>query len=125
MLIIINTIKKQYPQLWDEYLVELVTDNIQVAYKSELELIDWIFEEGTPDHISKAEIINFLNYNFNVVCNDLNLDLKFDVDDEMFEDKSLWFKVKVFMTSEPDFFNAPVSGYASDDEKVNEDEIDI
>lgn len=114
-----NLVKEECPQLWDDYLTDLITKDIQKAYQSELNLIDWFFENGVPIHISKEEVVNFLNYNFNVVCKDLELDLSFEVNDKLFEDKSLWFKIKVFMTSEPDFFDNAVSGYASDDEQVD------
>lgn len=118
---VINIIKKQFPQLWDEYFVELVTDNIKVAYQSELNLINWFFEKGVPEHLTKEEIINFLNYNFNTVCKDLQLDLEYEIDDKIFEEKNYWFKAKVFMTTEPDFFDSPVSSYASDDEQIDLD----
>lgn len=120
---LVNIIKEELPQLWDEYMIELVTDNIKIAYQSELNLIDWFFEKGVPDHLTKEEVVNFLNYNFNVVSKDLGLDLHYKVDQELFEEKSTWFKVKVFMTSEPDFFDNAVSGYASEDEEVNYDEL--
>jgi ribonucleoside-diphosphate reductase beta chain len=116
---LINIIKRQYPQMWDEYFVELVTDNIKVAYQSELNLIDWFFENGVPKHLTKEEVVNFLNYNFNVVCKDLQLDLAYPVDEVLFAEKNEWFKVKVFMTTEPDFFDSPVSSYASDDEQID------
>ncbi len=122
---LINIIKSEHPQLWDEYLTELITENIQIAYQSELNLIDWFFKHGTPDHLTKEEVINFLNYNFNVVSNDLKLNLYFPVDDKLFEEKNIWFKIKVFMTTEPDFFDSPVSGYASDDEQVEIDNIEF
>jgi ribonucleoside-diphosphate reductase beta chain len=118
---VINIIKDEMPQLWDEYLEELITEHIQMAYKSELNLIDWFFEKGVPDHLTKEEVVNFLNYNFNIVSRDLKLKLAFAVDDKMFEDKNLWFKIKVFMTTEPDFFDSPVSGYASEEENVELD----
>ena len=120
---LINIIKSESPHLWDDYIVELITDNIKIAYQSELNLIDWFFEKGVPDHLTKEEVVNFLNYNFNVVSKDLGLDLHYKVDQELFEEKSTWFKVKVFMTSEPDFFDNAVSGYASEDEEVNYDEL--
>lgn len=122
---VINIIKKQYPQMWDEYFIELITDNIKVAYQSELNLIDWFFEKGTPEHLTKEEVINFLNYNFNVVSKDLELDLKYPVDEKLFEDRNLWFKIKVFMTTEPDFFDSAVSNYASDDEQIDLDKFEF
>lgn len=120
---LVNIIKNEYPQLWDEYLVELITDNIQVAYQSELNLIDWFFENGAPSHLTKEEVVNFLNYNFNIISKDLELPLAFPVDEELFEEKNAWFKTKVFMTTEPDFFDSAVSGYASEDEEVNMEEF--
>lgn len=122
---VVNIIKRQYPQMWDEYLVELITENIQIAYQSELNLIDWFFERGVPEHLTKEEVINFLNYNFNVVCRDLKIDLSFEVQDDLFNMKNAWFKTKVFMTTEPDFFDNAVSGYASDDEQIDTDNFNF
>lgn len=122
---VINIIKRQFPQMWDEYFVELVADNIKVAYQSELNLIDWFFENGVPSHLTKEEVVNFLNYNFNVVSKNLNLPLTFPVDEQLFEEKSSWFKAKVFMTTEPDFFDSPVSSYASDDEQTDIDNFNF
>lgn len=121
----INIIKKQHPQLWDEYFVELISDNIKMAYQSELNLIDWFFEKGVPDHLSKEEVINFLNYNFNTVSKDLGLDLEYTVNEKLFNEKNYWFKAKVFMTTEPDFFDSMVSGYSSDDEQVDLDSFEF
>jgi ribonucleoside-diphosphate reductase beta chain len=122
---VINIIKHQFPQMWDEYFVELVTDNIKVAYQSELNLIDWFFENGVPEHLTKKEVVNFLNYNFNTVCKDLELDLEFKVDIKLFNEKNSWFKAKVFMTTEPDFFDSMVSSYASDDETIDIDNFEF
>lgn len=122
---LINIIKSQFPQMWDEYFIELVTDNIKIAYQSELNLIDWFFEKGIPEHLTKKEVINFLNYNFNTVCKDLKLDLFYEIDEKLYNEKNSWFKTKVFMTTEPDFFDSAVSGYASDDEQIDIDNFEF
>jgi ribonucleoside-diphosphate reductase beta chain len=122
---LINIIKRQYPQLWDEDMIKLVSKNIEEAYTAEVKLISWFFEKGVPEHLSKEEVINFLNYNFNVVCGDLGLDIKYPVDMAMFKEKNEWFKVKVFMTSEPDFFDNAVSGYASEEEDVDINDFEL
>lgn len=116
---LINIIKEESPQLWDNYFEELVTKNIDAGYKAELNLIDWFFEQGVPSHLTKEEVINFLNYNFNVITNDLNINLSYDVDMELFEERNSWFKRMIFITSEPDFFDNAAGGYASEDEEVN------
>lgn len=122
---LINIIKEEHPTMWDEYMVELVTDNIKVAYQSELNLIDWFFENGTPEHLTKEEVINFLNYNFNVISKDLGLNLTYEVNEELYRERNEWFTVKVFTTSEPDFFDQAVSGYASEEEELDLDNFNF
>lgn len=122
---LVNIIKEEHPTMWDEYMVELVTDNIKVAYQSELNLIDWFFENGTPEHLTKEEVINFLNYNFNVISKDLGLNLTFEVNEELYRERNEWFTVKVFTTSEPDFFDQAVSGYASEEEELDLDNFNF
>lgn len=120
---VINIIKREHPQLWDEYLAELVSDNIQMAYDSELKLIDWFFEKGVPEHITKEEVVNFLGYNFNTITRDLGLNITFPFSEELYDNKNAWFKRKVFITTEPDFFDNAGGGYASDDEETTTEAI--
>lgn len=117
---LINIVKEQYPELWEEYLIELVSKNIQMAYEAELNLINWFFEEGVPEHLTKEEVINFLNYNFNTICKDLKLDLKFDYDEVLYTEKNEWMTLKLYST-EPDFFDNAVGGYSDTDEEVDLD----
>lgn len=119
---LINIIKKEYPELWDEYVVEFVGKNIQMAYDTELRLIDWFFENGVPEHLTKEEVVNFLNYNFNIVTKDLEIDIKYPVDENMYNEKNAWMLVKAH-SREPDFFHSAVGNYSSDDEEINTDSI--
>lgn len=82
---LVNIIKEEHPNLWDEYLVDLVSKNIRMAYDTELRLLDWFFENGVPSHITKEEVVNFLNYNFNGISKALKLEkeLPFIYDREM------------------------------------------
>lgn len=115
---VINIIKREQPQLWEEYLIDLVEKNLQMAYETELGLIDWFFEKGVPSHITKEEVINFLNYNFNVISKDLELSITFDFDEKLYNEKSEWMMLKLH-SSEPDFFDMAPGAYSSYDEEVN------
>ena len=121
---IINIIKEEYPQLWEDYLIDLISKNLNVAYNTELRLIDWFFENGVPDHLTKEEVINFLNYNFSIIAKDLELDSQFNYDKKLFEEKNEWFIIKLKST-EPDFFDAPVGGYASEKEVIDIDKFEF
>lgn len=116
---VINVIKKEHPQLWDEYLIELVADNIEMAYNSELKLIDWFFEQGIPGHLTREEVVNFLGSNFNTIAKDLGLEIRFPFDEKLYEEKNAWFKQEVFISTEPDFFDNATGGYASEQKNIN------
>lgn len=121
---LINIIKKEYPSLWEEYLIDLVSKNIQMAYDTELRLIDWFFENGVPEHLTKEEVVNFLGYNFNTICKDLELDVRFEYNDDLYREKNEWMILKLHST-EPDFFDNAVGGYSSEDEEINIDDFEF
>jgi len=116
---LIAIIKNQKPHLWDDYLVDLIQKNIRAAYKAELNLIDWFFEDGEPKHISKGEVINFLNFNMKTVNDDLGLGLRFKYDEKMYNKKNSWMMSKIISPSEVDFFDSPVGGYNLDNEEID------
>lgn len=122
---IINIIKKESPQLWDEYLVELIEKDIKESYKAEKKMIDWFFEKGVPDHLTKEEVLNFLNYNLEQVSRDLKLGIHFKYDAQMYEEQNKWFMEKISTAGEPDFFDNAAGGYASDDAEVDIDNFEF
>lgn len=120
---VINIIKEEKPNLWNEYLEELVTKNIKMAYNAERNLIEWFFEKGVPEHLSKAEVVNFLNYNFNKICKDLKLGISYDVDAKMYEEKNSWFMVRISGATNSDFFMNESGNYADEEEEVDMDDF--
>lgn len=122
---LINIIKDECPQLWNDYLIELVEKNIKMAYDTELKLIDWFFEKGVPDHLTREEVVNFLKYNFSIISSDLGLELSFDYDEKMYEEKNHWMMEKVLAPINPDFFDNNVGGYSDNDEDVDIEDFDF
>jgi len=122
---VINIIKKESPQLWADYLVELVEKNILAAHDAELKLIDWFFEKGVPEHLTKEEVINFLNFNFAQIVQDLELDISFPYDEKMYEERNLWMMEEITTQIEPDFFDNAVGGYSSTDEQIDLDNFEF
>lgn len=119
---LINIIKKENANLFDFELKDFVEENILKAHKAETELVDWIFEKGYPDHLNKFEVINFVNKNFNQVCEDMEISLRFPVDEDYYEKFNSWM-MQAIMPTEPDFFDNPVGGYSSVEEEITEDII--
>lgn len=120
---LINIIKSENPKLWDDTLERLIKKDIGEAYKNEIKLVDWIFEEGIPDHLTREEVVNFISYNFSIIANDLGLPLKFTFDEKLYEERNSWF-MTILKPAEPDFFVVPVGGYSSVEEDILEEELE-
>ena len=116
---LINIVKEENPQIWDEYLVDLVTKNIDMAYRTELRLIDWFFEKGCPEHLTREEVVNFLNYNFTTITKSLGINKQYKYDETIYREQNEWFTVKTTAPVSPDFFDNAVGGYAHEEEEVN------
>ena len=116
---LIDTVKEESPEVWDDYLKELVEKNIDMAYQTELQIIDWIFEKGVPSHITKEEVINVLNYNFKKISDDLELELSYNYDKQIYEDKNAWFFIATKSPITPDFFDGNAGGYSGEKEEIN------
>jgi ribonucleoside-diphosphate reductase beta chain len=121
---LINIIKKQHPQLWDDTMMRLIKKDLKSAYINELKLTNWIFEQGVPDHLTKEEVVNFISYNFNIIARDLEIPVKFEYDKKIYEEKNSWMASILATPGEPDFFDAPVGGYAATDEEESEGDLD-
>lgn len=120
---LINIIKEEHPQVWDEYLIEHISDNIKESYDAERKIIDWFFEEGVPDHLTKEEVVNFLNYNFHELDKDLRLNLGYDYDRELFEEKNNWFNIRINGLTNSDFFVAEIGNYSGEKEEIDLEEF--
>lgn len=118
---LINIIKEEYPQLWEEYLIDLVAKNLNMALTTELKLIDWFFEKGVPSHLTKEEVINFLMFNFKTISDDLGIDMGYKYNKELYNEVNSWMMLKLYSTTTVDFFDNAVGGYASEDQKINLD----
>lgn len=115
---LVNIIKGEEPDLWNAYLEELVAKSIQQSYTAELRLIDWFFEHGVPEHLTKEEVVNFLNYNFAELCHDLGIGLNYEVDEDLFKEKNLWMMVRLSGSTNSDFFNNETGNYSNMEELI-------
>lgn len=118
---LINIIKKENPEWFDDAMEDKVRRNVQKAYIAELEVLDWIFEEGELDFISKQEIIEYLKYRFNKSLNQIGYKNEFVLDEKLLE-KSNFLDVQLTASTSFDFFNEKSTDY-SQNTAFNEEDI--
>jgi len=100
---LINIIKRENPEWFDKEFEELIYSACMKAYAAEVEILNWIFEKGELDFLSKETITNFIANRFNNSLSKIGMDTLFRVDDNLLEN-TRWFDVECTATKEGDFF---------------------
>jgi len=100
---LINIIKKENPEWFDKEFEELVYSACKKAYAAETEILNWIFEKGELDFLTKETITNFIANRFNNSLSKIGMEGLFIVDQDLLEN-TRWFDVECTATKEGDFF---------------------
>ena len=119
---IINIIKKENPDWFDEEFNDLIYSACQKAYQAECGILDWIFEKGELDFLSKETIRHFIMNRFNNSLKRIDMKPIFEVDASEIE-KSLWFEVEITSTKEGDFFYKKSVDYNKKSKSITEDDL--
>lgn len=100
---LINIIKRENPEWFDKDFEELIYSACIKAFAAERGLLDWIFENGELDFLSKKTITEFIANRFNQSLKKIGMNSLFKVDEELLN-KTKWFDVECTATKEGDFF---------------------
>jgi ribonucleoside-diphosphate reductase beta chain len=119
---IINIIKSENPEWFDEDFDKLVYSACEKAYKAECKILDWIFEKGELPFLSKKTIQNFIMNRFNNSLRKINMEPLFEIDFEEVE-KTLWFDVEITSTKEGDFFYKKQIDYNKKGKSITADDL--
>ena len=119
---LINIIKKENPEWFDDGFEQLIDSACKKAYLAEVKILDWIFEKGELDFLSKETIKQFIQNRFNNSLQRIGMKPVFDVDFTEIE-KSLWFDVEILSTKEGDFFYKKQIDYNKKSKAITEDDL--
>ncbi len=100
---LVNLIKKENPTWWTPELIEDIKDTTIEAYEAEQEIVNWIFEKGDMDFLSKAQTLEFIKHRFNLSLNSIGIDNVFEVNQVLLETTE-WFDDEILTTKHTDFF---------------------
>ena len=119
---IINIIKSENPEWFDEEFDKLVYSACNKAYKAECKILDWIFENGELDFLSKSTIQTFIKNRFNNSLKRIGMNELFEINIKELE-KTLWFDVEITSTKEGDFFNKKQIDYNKKQKSITSEDL--
>jgi Ribonucleotide reductase, beta subunit len=114
---LVNTIREENPEMFDEEFEEEVQEACMKAYEAEQDILDWIFEEGELDFLPRENIDEFLKDRFNQSLDNVDVDPVFETDDDLLEE-TRWFDEDIMMTKDNDFFSKRSTTYNKNTKSV-------
>lgn len=119
---IINIIKKENPDWFDQDFEDLIYSACKKAYKAECGILDWIFENGELEFLSKETIQHFIMNRFNNSLQKIGMNPMFSVDEKLLE-TTKWFDVEIKSTKEGDFFYKKQIDYNKKSKSITADDL--
>ena len=119
---VINIIKKENPEWFDDRYAEHIVTACEDAFESESKIIDWIFEEGELDFLPKAVINEFIKNRFNNSLQSIGMPKVFEIDEKLLEE-SEWFDDEVIATKHVDFFDKRSINYNKRQSSVTAEDL--
>ena len=114
---LVNLIKKENPSWWTPELVQDLINATIDAYEAETDIVDWIFEEGDLDFLTKEQTLEFIKHRFNISLNAIGIDKVFDVNPIILETTE-WFDDEILTTKHTDFFNKRSINYSKKSKSI-------
>jgi len=119
---IIQIIKKENPQWFDDAHSKMVQDMCLQAYASEKKIVDWIFEQGELDFLPRVTIEEFIKDRFNRSLKSLDIEPVFKTDDFLLE-QTEWFDEEIIGTKHIDFFVKRSVNYNKKSKSITADDL--
>lgn len=102
---IINTIKEEYPELFDSELEQKIIYESKEAVKYECEIIDWIVNGYNDENLNSSLLKEFIKNRLNESLSQIGYDPVFDIDQTLLS-KTLWFDEQILGNNMTDFFHS-------------------
>ena len=119
---VVNIIREEHPEWFDEDLKQEIYKACQEAYESEVKVIDWILGEGELEFMSSDVVKEFVKQRLNNSLVAVGYEELFDVDKELV-DETKWFVDEVIGTKLTDFLHKRSVNYTKFSQSINGDTI--
>ena len=119
---LVNTIREEYPELFDEELENRIVDEAIEAFKSESKIVDWMIN-GTQEKGLSGEILKeFIKNRINESLKQIGFKTAFEINESLLTD-TLWFEEELLGNNMTDFFHSRPVEYAKKNQSFSEEDL--
>lgn len=119
---LVNQIKKEYPEFFDENTKNEIIEIVRHSIAVEEEILDWIFEDGKIDTISKENLLNFMKFRVDESLEDIGMNKLYNITPEVYQPMA-WFEEEIFANSLDDFFAKRPTEYTKHDKSISANDL--
>jgi ribonucleoside-diphosphate reductase beta chain len=119
---IINTIRDEHPELFDEELQERILHEAEEAFKSESKIVDWMINEINQDGLSADILKEFIKNRINESLSQINFPKVFKIDQNLIS-STTWFDEELLGNNMTDFFHSRPVEYSKKNQSFSEDDL--
>jgi ribonucleoside-diphosphate reductase beta chain len=119
---IINTIRDEYPELFDDELESKITHEAEEAFKAESKIIDWMVNGYAEQGLNTVLLKEFIKNRINESMKQIGFKPIFDIDTELLKD-ALWFEEELHGNNMTDFFHSRPTEYSKKNQSFSEEDL--
>jgi ribonucleoside-diphosphate reductase beta chain len=119
---IVNTIREEYPELFDKELEDRILHEAEQAFVAESKIIDWMVNGTNEKGLSAPVLKEFIKNRINDSLLGIGFPKVFEINEELL-DETFWFDEQVLAPNMTDFFNAKSVEYSKKGQCFDEDEL--
>lgn len=108
---LVNQIREEYPELFDEELEQKIIEETEEAIKAETELIKWMLQDFENEFLSEEILINFVKSRLNTCLKNIGIQYHIPVSTKVLR-SAKWFDEEILAPSSTDFFYKKPIDYA-------------
>jgi len=119
---IFNRIVEENPDWLTDKYEATIYRTAQASIEQEQRILDWIFEQGELEQVSKAMLLNFMKSRINTSLQQIHLEPIFEIDQGLLRRMS-WFEEEVFANTLDDFFAKRPVEYSKHNQSFTADDL--
>ena len=119
---IINLIKKENPEWFNEDFYHTIKLACKKAYEAEEKIIDWIFEKGELAFLSKQVVLEFTKDRFNQSMEMIGCEPIFETNKDILKHTE-WFNVETISETHTDFFWKTPTNYSKKTQSITSEDL--
>ena len=119
---IINTIREEHPELFDEELENRIIQESEAAFKAESQIVDWMINGYQEKGLTAPILKEFIKNRINESLEQIGFPKAFDVDKALLVN-TIWFEEELLGNNATDFFHTRPVEYAKNSQTFDAEDL--